>query len=297
MPQDDDVLKLFDRLDLINKLFEQVRLVDPIKSKVMIYHNNSVTYSDSNCFDAFGKDQTCSNCIGRKALDENQTFVKLEYSLAGVCLVMAVPVQLDGKNLVLELLKDITHSLIAQDEHMETNADVQLLLKNMKNLAMKDALTDIFNRRYMDEKLQIDISHAVLAQQNLSLIIADIDFFKNTNDTYGHLAGDAVLKSFAQTLCNSLHRDTDWVARYGGEEFIICLPGAKLKKASEVAESMRTAVEETAIAYGANSIKITASFGVCSLESLEDKSMNSMIESADQKLYLAKRSGRNRVES
>jgi len=297
MPQDDDVLKLFDRLDLINKLFEQVRLVDPIKSKVMIYHNNSVTYSDSNCFDAFGKDQTCSNCIGRKALDENQTFVKLEYSLTGVCLVMAVPVQLDGKNLVLELLKDITHSLIAQDEHMETNADVQLLLKNMKNLAMKDALTDIFNRRYMDEKLQIDVSHAVLAQQNLSLIIADIDFFKNTNDTYGHLAGDAVLKSFAQTLCNSLHRDTDWVARYGGEEFIICLPGAKLKKASEVAESMRTAVEETAIAYGANSIKITASFGVCSLESLEDKSMNSMIESADQKLYLAKRSGRNRVES
>lgn len=295
--QDDELQKILDSLKIIEKLYEKVRLVDPIKNEVLCYRNHAVIHLNTKCFDLWDKNEACSNCICKRALDENQTFVKLEYFLTEIYMVMAVPIELGGRFVVLELVKNITHSLIVEGEHMEASADVQLSLEKMRNLTIKDALTDIFNRRYIDEKLPSDISHALLTQQSLSIIMADIDLFKNVNDTYGHLAGDEVLKTFAQTLCSNLRRDADWAARYGGEEFIICLPGAKQKNAIELAEVMRKSVEETVIEYGSNSIKITASFGVCSIDCVEDKSKNGMIEYADKKLYLAKQSGRNRVES
>lgn len=298
MTQDDhDVLNLFDNFYLLENLFDKVRLVDPNKNKILNYRNDAVTCSNENCFDVWGKHQICKNCISLRALKEDQTFVKLDYSFAGVVyLAAAIPVFLNGNRVIVELLKNITHSLIVEGEPVETRANAEHLLESMKALVMKDALTGIFNRRYIDEKLPSDILHAIHTQGNLSLIMADIDLFKKVNDTYGHLAGDEVLKAFAKTLMNSLRRDTDWVARYGGEEFIICLPGAKQKQTVEFANTIRKAVEETTIPFGSNIIKITASFGICSMNALETKDMNSMLTYADEKLYLAKQNGRNRVE-
>ncbi len=127
--------------------------------------------------------------------------------------------------------------------------------------------------------------------------MADIDFFKIVNDTYGHLAGDEVLKSFADTLSGGLKRESDWVSRFGGEEFLVCLPGAGIQRASEVAEKLRKAIESKEILFNGNRINITASFGVCSIKPIQGSKIESFIECADKMLYAAKNNGRNRVEA
>jgi diguanylate cyclase (GGDEF)-like protein len=166
----------------------------------------------------------------------------------------------------------------------------------MNNMALKDSLTGIYNRRYINEKLPINLVNAALAAYSLTIIMADIDFFKNVNDNYGHLAGDYTLKYFAEILSNSLKRESDWVARYGGEEFIVCLPGVGVAYAAEIAENMRKTVENSEVDFKNLKFRITASFGISTLTPTINSSIEELIEEADKKLYKAKQNGRNRVE-
>ena len=173
---------------------------------------------------------------------------------------------------------------------MSVVTEIHSMIDNMNNLALKDPLTQIYNRRYMEEKLPIDLVNSVLLSQPLSIIMADIDFFKKVNDTYGHLTGDCVLKSFTETISECIKRGSDWIARYGGEEFVVCLPGANLERAKELAEQMRKSIEEKSINCGENKIKITASFGVCSanVKTTQSESIKELIQRVDDKLYLPK---------
>lgn len=171
------------------------------------------------------------------------------------------------------------------------------LIDSMKSISLKDSLTGIYNRRYINEKLPVEIISASLSEQSLSIIMVDIDFFKKVNDVYGHLTGDCTLKSLADILLGCIKRESDWVSRYGGEEFLVCLPGAGLEKALEIAEHIRKTVENSVILCGEHTIKITASFGVCSIKPSPGASVENLIDCADKKLYEAKNNGRNRVES
>ena len=119
--------------------------------------------------------------------------------------------------------------------------------------------------------------------------------FKNINDTYGHLVGDQVLNRIGPVLRSNI-REVDIAARYGGEEFLICMPGADLETAKSAAECMRKSIERSVIEYNGKQFNITASFGIHYLKSPESESIDELIKHADEKLYLAKSNGRNRVE-
>lgn len=118
--------------------------------------------------------------------------------------------------------------------------------------------------------------------------MADIDFFKKVNDTYGHLTGDYTLKHFSEIISKNLKRESDWVARYGGEEFLMCLPSAGPDYAKEIAENIRQKIEDSEFVDGEHQFKITASFGVCSMNPSYGSNIEAMIECADRNLYKAK---------
>ena len=187
--------------------------------------------------------------------------------------------------------------LTTAERVIRLESSLKLRNKEVALLAITDPLTEIFNRGYMNTNLPKAIKRAVRYKQQLSIIICDIDHFKNVNDKYGHHMGDIILRSFAQNLNSSLRKDIDWVARYGGEEFIIVLPETGLSGAKVVAERLRHKVaEETPDEE--KTIKITASFGIASLTHEDDKSYlnaSEMIKAADKCLYQAKESGRNRT--
>jgi diguanylate cyclase (GGDEF)-like protein len=166
----------------------------------------------------------------------------------------------------------------------------------LKHESVTDGLLGIKNRRYFDQRIQEEVTLAKRYKLPLSVILLDIDYFKNVNDTYGHKIGDEVLISLAKLIVR-VARDTDIVARYGGEEIVIITPNSGKKEAENLAERLRSFIEKTTVAKIDSTqevIQVTASFGVCSLSPvITDK--DALIEEADQALYLAKKYGRNKV--
>jgi len=155
----------------------------------------------------------------------------------------------------------------------------------------KDALTGIYNRRFLESRLKDECDRQRRHAQQLSLIMIDIDFFKNVNDSYGHQCGDMVLQSVAAKAA-SIIRSTDFIARYGGEEFCCLLPETNAAAAEIVAENLRKHIEEMENSFENNVVKVTISLGISSFVS--EDSPDSLLKRADDALYQAKHSGRNR---
>ncbi len=175
------------------------------------------------------------------------------------------------------------------------NDQLRASVQNTMEMAVKDSLTGLNNRRYFDSHSDNLINKAILGGKPLSLIVFDIDFFKKVNDTYGHQAGDDVLKTFSQRL-NKNVRSEDLACRFGGEEFVIAMPETDRALAFVVADRMRKeiAAHPFVIDGGKQQISVTVSAGVASLQG-EDDTIESMMKRADEALYEAKRTGRNQV--
>lgn len=174
----------------------------------------------------------------------------------------------------------------------------------LTGLSFRDALTGISNRRSFDATIAREWERAQRSGMVLSLLMLDIDYFKQFNDSYGHQAGDRVLKEVARVVRDSLERPADFVARYGGEEFAVILPETNMSGALHVAERLRQAISECAIPRvhrgadgGGNALFVTASFGVAATVPDRTETPHDLIHRADQALYQAKALGRNRVES
>ncbi|HEY8428495.1 MAG TPA: diguanylate cyclase, partial [Sandaracinaceae bacterium] len=155
-----------------------------------------------------------------------------------------------------------------------------------------DGLTQIHNKRYLMEMLEREIPRARRHSRPLSVVMFDIDHFKGINDTYGHLAGDYVLKEVATLVKNRLRPD-DIVGRYGGEEFCALLPETTLAGAASIAEDLRRRIQERRFVFEGEAIPVTVSLGCSELGG--DMDVTTLVRIADEKLYDAKRSGRNRV--
>jgi diguanylate cyclase (GGDEF)-like protein len=174
--------------------------------------------------------------------------------------------------------------------------DEERFLKQQYDQATRDPLTKIFNRRYFADRFIEEFSYALRHSRIYSLAIFDIDHFKKVNDTYGHQAGDYVLRQVAD-LVSQLIRKEDLFARYGGEEFVILLRDTDEEKAFVLGMRIRRAVEKHEFKYQDIIIPITISIGLATLRDGNYKTPEEMFRAADEFLYKAKNNGRNRVES
>ena len=161
---------------------------------------------------------------------------------------------------------------------------------HIRELMLTDTLTGVPNRRHLNDRLEMELARQARYDQPLSVILTDIDRFKHVNDTYGHAAGDAVLKAFARTLESSI-RGSDFLARYGGEEFVLLLPNTGIEEATAFAERMREATR--GIHIPETPIAITASFGVTLAR--RGERMAEVLSRADEAMYQSKSGGRDCV--
>jgi diguanylate cyclase (GGDEF)-like protein len=165
----------------------------------------------------------------------------------------------------------------------------------LNHLATVDPLTNAFNRRYFFDRAQVELEIAKLRKSRTSILLLDIDHFKKINDTYGHTVGDQILTGMV-TLCQGNLREMDTLARLGGEEFVILLPETDLAEARHIAERLRRTLEHTFIRTDAGPLQVTISIGTMTHPTSEDDlPVHKLVQRADQAMYLAKRSGRNRV--
>ncbi|MFH1136617.1 MAG: diguanylate cyclase [Pseudomonadota bacterium] len=175
--------------------------------------------------------------------------------------------------------------------------EMNLAAEKLRRLSEQDGLTGAPNRRVFEEYFQTEWQRAQRTRRPLSLIMLDVDFFKNYNDTYGHQAGDDVLVEIARSTIANARRPADLAARYGGEEFVVLLPETELDGAGQVAEKIARDIEGLAIAHSASSVAsvVTVSLGVACLTPCRETSPTALLKAADEALYLAKNRGRNQV--
>ncbi|NLX85893.1 MAG: diguanylate cyclase [Clostridiales bacterium] len=182
-----------------------------------------------------------------------------------------------------------------QDQLKQLLEEKTRLIEQLENLSLHDGLTGVYNRRFLEEYLERSVEECKRYELALSVIMVDIDHFKDVNDTYGHQVGDAVLKKFAKRLGENIRR-TDMLARYGGEEFTIVLRNTDVEGAVVLAEKLRTAVQEKPFEVDGHSISLMISLGVAGMKPGDYMDAAQLLREADILLYRAKDAGRNRVE-
>ncbi|MCM2373226.1 diguanylate cyclase [Aporhodopirellula aestuarii] len=158
----------------------------------------------------------------------------------------------------------------------------------------RDALTGTMNKRYLLESMQREMARSLRRSQSLAVVMMDIDFFKSVNDTHGHLVGDEVLREFGRRLLSTCRED-DLLARYGGEEFSLLMASTERDEAIEIAERCRMVISQDPFETAIGPLNITASFGVACYDGGQTMKALELIKIADDRLYEAKRDGRNRV--
>lgn len=174
---------------------------------------------------------------------------------------------------------------------------IQSLIEKLEELASTDTLTKLYNRRFFYESAIKTIEYAKRNKHLLSLIMLDIDHFKQVNDTYGHSAGDEVLKELAQIMKN-IQRKSDTIVRLGGEEFAILLPDTSKEQAFEVAQKLRQTIEKNQVLLSdGNIVHFTVSLGVSSVQTEKEINIEAALSRADKALYRVKEGGRNNVQS
>ncbi|WP_341937720.1 sensor domain-containing diguanylate cyclase [Marinimicrobium sp. C2-29] len=177
----------------------------------------------------------------------------------------------------------------------ERTEELRKAYDKLKEVSQLDGLTQLKNRQFFDQTLEMEWRRNTRERRDISLLMLDVDHFKHTNDTLGHLCGDACLRHLAEICRSRVHRAQDIVARYGGEEFVVLLPCTELVGAMVVAENIRKDIEQGDFHWQGQRIPLTVSIGVASCIPTQAHDIDWLIRHADEALYAAKREGRNRT--
>jgi len=271
--------------------FDAVRVVDPADNSILkekFFNPIDIPFPD---FDARQTKMYCNLCNSSK-----KPVLLLLHENGHVFLLMLTPVKLADKELLAELLTKVTDNVFLDDINLSDQIGLLNEINRLRQESITDKLTGLYNRRYIDERLPVEIGTCMEQKLPLSVIFSDLDYYKQVNDIHGHAAGDHVLREFARVLSRNIRKDKDWIARYGGEEFMIFLGGAGSEKAKEIAERIRTAVMNKSFHFRGELIKLTCSFGVYTVDNFTVlPTVDEILDTVDKRLYQAKKLGRNIV--
>ena len=208
--------------------FDYYRLVDPRDHRVFAYDRDGdrLIEVDGPCYQLWNQDDPCLNCSSRACLTMQDAVFKIEYLDGRVLHVTSVPMDIEGAELVLELIKDVTDSLLVADIEVRDNIEITQMITKFNELAVRDGFTKLYNKTFINNELEslVQAARGGSPAGEAAVVLLDIDGFKQINDTYGHIAGDDALQYFASKM-RSFSRSFDgWVGRFGGDEFVLCAP-------------------------------------------------------------------------
>lgn len=196
------------------------------------------------------------------------------------------PIEMEGEPTLVAVFVDVTDRISAEQK-------IKALNEQLRKEAIHDPLTGLYNRRYLEESIQRELTRIKRNRQTMSVIMGDLDYFKKVNDTYGHQAGDKVLQFFGKLIVQNT-RKSDICCRYGGEEFLVLLPDISYKNACMRAEKLRLKLLDSPVDLNGKTVQLSVSFGVAAFPD-DGEDFETLIVAADRALYRAKETGRNRV--
>lgn len=228
--------KLVTELEFVDNLYDYIRLVDPLKKKVLSYSKDGTEKSldiDQKCYEYFGRTIACENCISIRAINNKKAIFKIEYANPNIYLITAVPVKLEEIWYAVELFKDITNDGIIDVEGKEV-WDTKQLIDSKNSMLVRDSFTRIFNENFINSRLPHDIFKAQDENRKLAMFLISIKNLKIINSVLGFQVGDHIIKEFSTVIKKYVRKPEDWAARYGGAEFIIVMYDVDAKQAYRI---------------------------------------------------------------
>lgn len=292
-----DIQSILLEKGLLLGIFDLSRIVDAENGTVVELNDGQLIETKVACNNILGTHERCKNCSSIRAHYLNETVVKLEYVNESVLLIFSVPVFIQERHLVVEIVKDITKSMTVDLKDQNFQDELPSIIAQLNNMSTIDALTGLRNRRYLDANLENAVTSCLDKHLPVSLAMLDIDHFKQVNDHYGHQAGDAVLREVGHIIKSFIRRDSDFAVRYGGEEILLCLPGVPGQDCRNVCERIRQRIAGSVIHEDIHDIKITVSIGVAESTDTARIDHKKLLALADRRLYQAKSNGRNQTVS
>lgn len=281
-------------LPLLKSLNDNVRIVDPIKNIVIDNQGMEINETEEKCFSSLCQKELCENCISKNAYLQNSSLIKFVSSSDSIILVTAIPVEKAGIPLVLETFNDVTTSIVFDAESTASVRDNLEAVWMLDDMATKDQLTSLYNRRFADVRLAAVLQNAYAKHNPVSVLFLDIDDLKNINDNYGHEVGDHALQKAANVFAHVVREKSDWVARFGGDEFVICLNHADENTAKLIAKRICYGIKKVKIPIDGNNLRFTVSIGAHTMQK-KKLSAAEIIRIADKNMYKSKSEGKNRI--
>lgn len=285
--------KEFLECDYLKQLFNHIRIVDPV-NKIVIKEMGNDIVEHCNCFDIWERKSICRNCISIRAYNEKKNIMKIEYNEGKEYMIIAKPILIEGKEYVVETIRDITECEFMNVVGNKSKDNIRSKFDKLNKLIVTDELTQCYNRRYINERLPTDVNIAKKDNNELTIAMIDIDYFKVINDTHGHLVGDEVIKDICNIIKSNIRADNDWIARYGGEEFLILFNNTSCDEAYNLLNFIKSIIEKRKFIHNDIEIKVTISIGIATMTRDVD-TKEKLIKLADKNLYKAKELGRNLI--
>jgi diguanylate cyclase (GGDEF)-like protein len=291
LPDKITIDKIEENLRFFKKMYDVVRIVDPIFKQVVEYSDSLLDPTDDVCYEYWVDGKICNNCISIRAHNENRTFMKLEQTENATMLVTAIPIEDAKTPIIVELLKNATDTMLIGEGNYNEGLKIKAIVNGLNQKIVEDSLTSLYNRRFINERLPADIVKATIEDWPLTIMFIDIDNLKDINDEYGHSIGDYALKEVGNAIKSCIRSGMDWAARYGGDEFVICLNNANYKEVEMVADRIRDSINKITVPAGDELIHLTVSIGT---HTMKDSKLTAeeLIREADRKMYEAKKASK-----
>jgi two-component system cell cycle response regulator len=292
----DIMLEIEQKISLLNNSYDKLRVIDPLTKRVLFLSEEETFSCEGSCYDYWGKDQYCKNCIATRAFIENDTFVKLEYNDEFLVLVTATPLYIHEKIYIVELLKDISKTESISKSGAAFNNQLDDVVDKINENYIMDELTGAYNRRYIDERLMVDIHSSELRGIHTGMLLMKIDKFELINKKHGYKRGDMLLKDVYSILINSVRRSTDWIGRFDSESFLIVLTNTDYENTIRVGNKIKAKLDGTTFLDEGENIEITVDFGsVSTSHNLKDLSL--IYESLIENLKITQRNYKGKLEN
>ncbi len=278
----------------MDKIFDCIRLID-VQQENLCFEK----YSDNFDYNIPKFNYNDRKNEYKRSINIDNSIYLPETDGNDLLLFILVPTSIENKTLIMECVLNLTSKLESSQlfiNNNNLNDQINLscfkdILYNLHNLAITDDLTGAYNRRYINKVLPTEIMKCYSNKAPLSVLFADLDSFKNINDSYGHSAGDYILCEFVKEIKKEIQHTKGWIARYGGDEFLICMPNVDKDDAKSMAEKIVLKIKQQGFEYLKNNIDLTCSIGTYTVDEFENmQSHEAILKEVDSKLYEMKKS-------
>mgnify|MGYP000692618523 CR=1 FL=1 len=257
---------LVDKIKAFDKMYDCMRIVDPINKEVLEIKEGQLRKIKSFCYKIWHNDYVCENCISSRACLSNEIIVKVDLSGNQIYMMVAIPIKINGKSLSLELFKDVTMGFLIESRSSKNNKSLFDLIKSINQFAVRDKVTGLYDRRYIYERLPADIIKASIENKQVSIIFLDLNFYKKDNN-YDLKELDSILRELAEKL-KQIMNIYSWAVRYERDKFLLVIPNVSAYECDNIEnvqifiENLIEKILENKFLLSNKEIEINPSYGI-----------------------------------